>query len=394
MVTQNCLRHGDTPAVRLCDVCGDPLCHACTLSEDLQLVCRTCANTLQEKRALRRIGMVVVVTILVGLGIAGGWLYEERARFLPEPEVVIPPPDYGPEASAIRRHREELTREPCNRKIAKQLADRLNRARAFDETIQHVASFEEQCGVWHRLLWSSSYAHRQLREWDEAGAVVSRIIDNEPDDSDYWWWRGRARAQAGDLDRAEADFRQSLANHPTGYAANRLSKYIGDQKPCAAAFGLRHWMEYGTDHGDKTKRTFTRRYLEGGCEAQEGKGTVSIAIDDPRPVPTEEVTIGGTAGQLLLDERSAYVVLSRAFADQVGVIANAPVDPVLTLGVLLPAHTGAVDSVTLGGATAQRVPVAVVDALPGTIDGVVGQSFLWRFAIETTSKGWTLRARP
>ena len=393
MTTQNCIRHANTPATRLCDLCGDPLCPSCIVSEGLDLVCRKCANELQEKRAFKRIGMVVALTVLVGLGLGGAWLYEERARFLPEPEVVVPPRDYGAEGAAIRRHREALANDPCDKKTARLLADRLNRARAYDETIEFVPAWEAQCGPWPRLLWTQSYAHRKLRQWDETGAVITRIIEDDPDDGDYWWWRGRARAQAKDLDRAEADFRQSIANRSNGYAAMRLHEYLGDTNPCVAAFGIQHWMDYGSGAGDKAKRARTRRYLEGECAQLEGRGRVAIAIDDERAVPTEEVTVGATTGAFLLDERAAYVVLSEAFAQRAGIEAHAPVDPVLVLGGLLPASTGVAGTVKLGKATADHVAVAVVPELPGGIDGVVGQSFLWRFAIDTTPKGWTIRAR-
>lgn len=390
---QRCLRHSESLAERLCDACGDPICQQCTFSEGLELVCRRCANELQERRALKRIGMVVALTVVVGLGLAGRWAWQERARFLPEPEVVTPPPDYGAEGAAIRRHREALAADPCNRKVAKQLADRLNRAGAYEETIEHVASFEAQCGVWHRLLWGASYAHRKLRQWPECAAVITRIIENEPDDSDYWWWRGRANAQAGELDRAEADFRQSMANRANGWAAKRFDQYLGDTRPCGAAFALQHWIDHGERWDERTKSKRTRYYLEGNCQDLEGRGRVHIAIDDPRPVPTEEVIIGGAKGQFLLDERSAYVVLTREFAERAGVVANAPVDPVFTLGALVPATTGVAESVGLGKASADQVPVAVTDALPGDIDGVVGLSFLWRFSIENDASGWTFRAR-
>ena len=196
-----------------------------------------------------------------------------------------------------------------------------------------------------------------------------------------------------DLDRAEADFRQSIANRSNGYAAMRLHEYLGDTNPCVAAFGIQHWMDYGSGAGDKAKRARTRRYLEGECAQLEGRGRVAIAIDDERAVPTEEVTVGATTGAFLLDERAAYVVLSEAFAQRAGIEAHAPVDPVLVLGGLLPASTGVAGTVKLGKATADHVAVAVVPELPGGIDGVVGQSFLWRFAIDTTPKGWTIRAR-
>jgi len=387
-----CLRHADQPAVRLCDMCGDPLCQACTISEGLNLVCRRCANDLQEKRAIRRILMVVLLFVLTGVALAGAWAWQERERFLPEPEVVIPPPDYGTHGPAIRRHRDKLAVDPCNKTVAKQLADRLNRARAYEETVAHVISYEEQCGVWYRLLWGRSYAHRQLRQWDEVGAVTTRLVESEPDDPDFWWWRARARGEAGDLDRAEADLRQSSALGANGYAELRFSRYLGDTNPCGAAFALQRWIEHG-DANDRGIRKRTQHYVEGGCEAFEGRGRATIKGDETTPVRTVEVTVGEATGTFALDETSGYVVLTKGFAERAGVRAPAPVDPIYTLGVLLPGTTGIAPSVEVGKAEADLVAIAVVDGLPGTLDGVLGVSFLWRFEVDSDPKQLTIRAR-
>src|SRR3954470_5461435 len=61
--------------------------------------------------------------------------------------------DHGTFESSIANVRGQLEKTPCDKKLALQLGDYLNRSRDFVGADTWVGDFEKACGSWPRLLW-------------------------------------------------------------------------------------------------------------------------------------------------------------------------------------------------------------------------------------------------
>ncbi|MEJ7599345.1 MAG: retropepsin-like aspartic protease [Kofleriaceae bacterium] len=139
----------------------------------------------------------------------------------------------------------------------------------------------------------------------------------------------------------------------------------------------------------EARRQRRELYLAHGCAQLDGKGTFSWTPDRDR-LGALHGTIAGRSARLAVDPGLGSSLISRRFATELGIAGGPPIDVRGPTGPV----TGAPATVELqiGGARARDVAVAVVDALPEDLDGVIGLDFLWRFEI-TDDRG-RLRAAP
>ena len=63
-------------------------------------------------------------------------------------------------------------------------------------------------------MWAQYSAHKYSSQYDAAFDDASALIDSQPGDKDYWWWRGMVNELRGRMDLAADDYRQSLALLP------------------------------------------------------------------------------------------------------------------------------------------------------------------------------------
>lgn len=335
---------------------------------------------------------VLVITLVAGCTEEPAAPVAETAAAAAPP--VGPDPKHGEYGLKVQFVKGQLAKDECNKKHALELTKWLNKAGDHDGTVQFVSAFEQACGTWHRLLWPAAYAHEQAGRWDEAAHLDTRLIENDPLDSDFWWWRGRAHAEAGKKRLAEADFRQSLANKANGFAASRMDRFLGDELPCEAAFALSRYMEHARKVEEWAPKKRTERWVAGGCGKLEGKGSHVVRKKPDAPVVEVAVTVGKARNvKMLLHEGSGWLTLSRAVAEKAGIVADEDITPVYLYGQHVPAKRGVAPAVSLGKAKASEVPVAVVDEIPGGHAGVLGQSFLWRFRTEDKGTSYVLKGR-
>jgi uncharacterized RDD family membrane protein YckC len=292
----------------------------------------------------------------------------------------------------------ELT---CEAPKALAFGDRMNREERYDAAIRWVRRYEEKCGPLPRLLWVSMYAHQQRREWSEAVAVATRLIENEPDDSDFWWWRGEAYANLGRIEQAAADYQQSMAQHPNAFAAGRYAELAETrlQRPCDGAFALWFWMEEeegnGEETGPRAQRERDRLYRAGGCERFLGKGRIAIKRASEDAVGTAKLVINGHALIADATDLAAYTLLSSELAAKVGVDTSASEKVNVWLGgEWLEARRVSLPEVQLEKARAVDLAAAVVDKLPPGTDAVLGVNLAWRFRVRQEDSGLTLEERP
>jgi tetratricopeptide (TPR) repeat protein/uncharacterized RDD family membrane protein YckC len=285
----------------------------------------------------------------------------------------------------------------CNARRALAFGDKLNGERRFEAAIQLVDRYEKSCEQWPRLLWVSVYAHQQRAEWKQVTEETTRLIDDEPEDSDFWWWRGEAYAKLGEYEQAAADYHQSMANQPNGFASGRYAAWVDKalQRPCEGAFALAQWMEAEPDDVEAwAGRERNRLHLAGDCDQLLGRGKAVFKPGSEAGPRTARLELGTQSGLCALEPVSGYTLLSAAFAKRAGLsAADGSSIQVRGSAGWTTAHLVTVPRAKLAGAQADNLLVAVVDQLPPSVDAIVGANLLWRFQTTNDSRGLTLQPR-
>ena len=347
---------------------------------------------------LRIVAMVVSGAVFVGLLVLVLILRERGAK---EAEDEIEAPlEVRASSAYVDMLKETLAESPCDRKTAMELAKELIKARRFEETVVETTSFVERCGDFPVLLWKTYYAHEQLSQWAQAAEVAGVLIADDPRDSDFWWWRGKALARAGRLDEAVADYRQAIANsdldnsngiHVVGLAD--IAEEAG--VPCEAAAALRLFID--AKAGEVSSRITDRHQrlaLSKSCHGQKDvSGSATIALDPEALFSTVEVRIGDREYKFAVDTASGLSILGAELADTLGIEGSGSELSTLALGAIRTGRPAQIRSMDVRSAIATKVDVLVVDELPEGIDGVVGLSYLWRFSYEAWPDKIALVAR-
>lgn len=208
-----CYRHSDTQATQVCARCRRPVCDGCsTLNARMQTSCPSCIDA--DARGSRNVFVVSLAVIAV---VAAGGLYWLQGR----PRTVT----YGEDAPAIESAAARVHNTPCDGQSNLDLARLLNKAHDFPRVVSVVEAFDAACKPAPRLWWESFNARFEMQDFVGAVADASRLIEDDPDDGDFRWWRGRARREQGDLDGAAVDFEKAvaLAGHKAFYSVIDLA---------------------------------------------------------------------------------------------------------------------------------------------------------------------------
>lgn len=306
--------------------------------------------------------------------------------------VFVAKSSWGKHKSKLEYLHRQLQKDACNKQHALDFAEKLNNVREYEMAIEAVDAHVEKCGEWTRILWPKSVALRYLKRFSEGAPVVTKLIVADKVDSDYWWWRGRHYAQAKDNDRAEADFRQSSANKPSGWGSGKMSGFLGDERPCPAAFLISRYMEKTSRKvGDWAAPARTKHWVAGDCDKFAGTGRTTLKWKKGIPVRKADAKIAKKPAKLIVDDKAGYVVVSSAFAKAAGLEPGPEVEA-LGVGQMLTGRVATAD-MQVGNAKAKAVPVLVVTEVPGGVDGILGQSFFIRFKISEKPTSMRISAR-
>jgi predicted aspartyl protease len=384
-LAQACYLHPEAKAASVCATCARGICEACTMAALEGNYCPSCFGRMRGSQLRRQTAILVVSgTALTAAAVLIVTLLSRSDAV----DAPVPPRhdsyDYSKHTVKIARLTEQLAKDPCNRSLTLQLADTYNLDSDYSKTVALVDDFGKRCGPWPRLLWPAVGAHERRAEWQPAVELATVLIENEPTDPDFWWWRGRDLAEQGRLVEAAADLHASMGARPNGFAAGLLGK--GAQKlgrPCEGAFAYRLLIEASgeADDDDAARGRGADLYRAGRCEAMEGQGTATLRLKPNTELYEAKVTIGKATGAFVIDEHAGYLTVTKAFAEQAGLAAAAGKTEVTVYaaGATRNAHLALATEVRMGETRAPQVDVAVVDGLPPRTDGVVGLSFLWRF---------------
>ena len=211
----SCFAHAGVAATGTCDKCQTPICMRCTKGTLEGFMCPPCAHKTYGRRklvtALKIAGLVgfCLAIGLLALVVIGKGSRNEK----PKPPVLRDPD------AEIAIMLDERDQAPCDRRLIRKLADRLGQLDRYKDVVDHTSAFFAKCGAFPRLEWSVVYALQQLGRYAEAVKHETVIIEDDPFDSDYWWWRGEDRARSNQPDLALADYRQSFATARASAAA-------------------------------------------------------------------------------------------------------------------------------------------------------------------------------
>ena len=360
----------------------------CTKGTLEGFMCPPCAHKRYGRRRLMT-GLKVagVTAVLVAVAIAGLLIVgkSNQRRTPPVPKLR----DKDPTVATLLDSRDLA---PCDKKLIRSLADELGKRDRHAEVVEHASAFFAKCGPFPRLEWSVVYALQQLGRYAEAVKHETVIIENDPFDSDYWWWRGEDRARSNQPELALADYRQSFANSDSAgggrFAAARVLDVAGPAgRPCEGVWAMRFFTGVlGGEVADDLVRRADGLAQSAQCAQLAGEGVAELRPAAADATIRAQVSIGGTVGTFVVDPRAGTTVLARDYATRASVVGRGPTIQTVANNVL---RTGtlAAAGMAVGDARAKEVEVVIVDGLPPGVDGYLGLSFLWKFAVIDLSDG-------
>lgn len=280
--------------------------------------------------------------------------------------------------------------EKCDVRRILEVTQDYNKLRKFAGTVRASTAYQQKCEHSYALDWKLFFAHEQLKQWNAAVAVATGLVVHEPNDDDFWWWRGKARSFAGEHEAAIVDLRQSLADADADNNGiqvshiERSAKALG--QPCEHAFALRWLAQVGVALRSSAERELQQSYLGNECDKLDGRGAFAWSTDG-KPLSRAKIkgSVAGKAIQFTIDRYLGTTLVTRDFAAAASLPRGTEVDVMLPTGL----GKGALSSadIVVGTARASAVPVVIVDKLPQGIDAVLGLSFLWRFDVQPNENG-------
>jgi len=345
-------------------------------------LCPDCARKARRKRLSRKVvGWGTVAVLTVGAVV---WVGTYQRAF-----------DYGKHGRKIRALALQLEKEPCDRPKMLELGEALYQAGDYRRAIDDAGAFIARCGAYPRMLWLTYEAHKRLSEWAEAVSDATVLIERDPNDKDFWWWRAAAFEESGELENAVSDYRQAIAVEPrlSSIPFNLADVLERLGRPCEAIFPIEQYLHHHprSREDEAVNSRLARLYGRPTCAQLHGSGRAVIRFPPGARAIMARATVDGQAGNFIVDTGASFVALSRPFAERVGVdLEHAASILVQTAGGIRKARLTAVDRVELGGVRADRVEVAVSDELPEDVDGLLGLSFLSRFALQLDARAGRL----
>lgn len=254
MSLATCYQHDDE-AVGSCFSCLKPICHACSTMDRLTTLCPPCAAEARKARRKRNNYTGFGIAAACAVAVVGFTFLEA-------------PYDYGERAAEVKKLKAALEREPCDRRKIIDLAEAMNAAGDYRGAVQRSEAFFEQCGELPRLRWATYHARKQLSEHPEAIVEATKLIEDDPADQDYRWWRGEIYERMGEYEAAAEDYAACIDNLPSvNHCPFRLADMLEKLgRACEGKPVIEQYLRYHPEHrGHRSVQSHMRRLERHGC---------------------------------------------------------------------------------------------------------------------------------
>ena len=308
----------------------------------------------------------------------------------------------------VRGLLDQLSHEPCYRNAVSGLADLLLDAGYPRDANTALANFSRRCGELDELLYRRYKALDQASDFSAAVQIADILVKSNPADAQVRYWRGNAYENLKDFSHALADYINSiqLLGEPDRVAINNFydvsRMYAALNRYCDAITPIETFISFDPANRRTTQSTkLIAEYVEkGSCDARYASGSTRVsrlAFPGMTGLNTLAVVVNGIPGNFLLDTGATYVAVTSDFASKAKLKLEAGTQlAIKTVGGSGFADLGYASTISVGKAQAQGVPVAVIrgssDPFGARLDGLLGMSFLARFAVNVSQNAIELTA--
>ena len=293
--------------------------------------------------------------------------------------------------------RASLAKEPCDRNKIVELGEGLMQAGEPREAIDRSTSFFGKCGEYPRLRWVTYAAHQRLGEWEPAVADASKLIESEPESKDYWWWRGIVYEKHGELEKAASDYRQSMLIEPaiTNIPINLADVYERLGRPCEAIQPLEQLVHEHPKQAGQVDARIRRLSELPACKALAATGSTTMRFPPGAKVIQAKTKIAGVPAKMIVDTGATYVAIGPRLATKLKIDSSNWPEVMMQSAVgTHKAKIGWVDSIVLDGVRADHVEAVLLPDDLLDADGLLGLSFLSRFAMRIDHGKGELELQP
>lgn len=203
-----CFAHATVEATGTCDDCKKPICTRCTKGTLDGFMCPPCAQKRYGRQKLMvwvKIG--AVTALIVGLGVFGLMVVGKGSQR--SSKAVDAGGEKDPYIQTLRETRDLA---PCDKEAVRKLVLELMELKRYGDAVDDATAYFAKCEDFPRLRSNVIYALHQLGRYAEAIKHETALIERDPFDSDYWWWRAEDLARGNEHAKALADYRQSIAD--------------------------------------------------------------------------------------------------------------------------------------------------------------------------------------
>lgn len=303
---------------------------------------------------------------------------------------------YGPYASAVRALEKKLETNPCDSASLLELTTTLTNLHMESDAAGRLAAARGQCPPDGYLADAEYKVAITARLWDQAAAIATIGVVDDPSATGPRLERAVAYEGAGKWDDAVTDLRQAMLLSPkvfpTGENLAKDQEKAGHACDAWETWGLIWWR-----HKDKRGEAQIQRgrlTTDAGCGALRVDGQARLKHTDTIDGwYTFDLMVGDTPARIGVDSSSPYTIVSADLAQKLALpTATEPLITRCFLGTMAGRLTR-LPPVHLGDIEVKELDALVADTLPEGVDGMLGINFLTRVDMDRDGKLWRFSAR-
>jgi aspartyl protease family protein len=274
------------------------------------------------------------------------------------------------------------------------------------EAANGLYRFVLACGAPLSALNRSINIYLKLTDYANAVEVADELVRRAPTDHDARYLRGVALEGAGDLQRALADYSDSIelfGSDKKGISSRVFLRmagvYAALKRFCEAAAPVNMWISLDpiTRDTSQSQKIIADYEAKGNCASSKEFQKESFPLRGQKNVVTVKAEINGVRGLFILDTGASYLSLRQSFAERAKIPQADTEITLMTANGTAKAKLSKADHVRLGKLEATNVPVAVqtVDdkSYGAGVDGLLGMTFLSRFEVQMAGGFIEVRTR-